>query len=226
MKPQLNKYAIAIMLLISISGYSQHSEVENIYFNSTTFTTIDLTSKKLVGTSYIKDKFLPGKISNQKMVYSMRYNAYLDKMEVELDNKAYYLPLSSNYSIAFESLNKIYQVLDYKEKELTSKGFFVVEYLGNEISLFLKEKIKLYEEVPAKLGFTPYEPPKLGRLNDKLYVGYKNNTAIELPNNKKDILKLFSTKSNEIESYAKKNNLGFKSKEDLIQIFRYYNTLK
>jgi len=216
---------MALILLFSISCYSQHSDIENIYFNAKTFTTIDLISKKLVGTSYINNEFLPASISNQKTVYSMRYNAYRDEMEVELDNKAYYLPLSSNYSITFDSLNKIYQVLDFKEKEETRKGFFVVVYLGDEISLFLKEKIKLYEEVPAKLGFTPYEPPKLGRVNDKLYVGYKNNTAIELPNKSKDILKLFSTKSHEIESYAKKNNLGFKNMEDLIQIFRYYNTL-
>ena len=225
MKQQLNNYMAAFLLLFSISSFSQHGDIEHIYFNSKTFTTIDLISKKLVGTSYINIEFLPGIISNQKTVYSMRYNAYRDKMEVELDNKTYYLPLSSNYSISFDSLNKIYQVLDYKEKDVTNKGYFVVVYLGDKISLFLKEKIKLYEEVPAKLGFTTYEPPKLARVNNELYVGYKNNIAIELPNRKKDILKLFSTKSDEIESYAKKNNLEFKNKEDLIQIFRYYNTL-
>ncbi len=78
--------------------------------------------------------------------------------------------------------------------------------------------------MPAKLGFTRYEPPKLGRLKDEIYIA-KNNEAIELPKKKKDILNFFSHKSKEIELFAKKNKLSFKKSEDLIKIINYYNTL-
>ncbi len=112
------------------------------------------------------------------------------------------------------------------KKKTTNKGFFVVQYIGTELSLFLKEKIKLYDEVPPKAGFSQYEPPKLGRVKDKLFIGYGDNTAIELPNKKKDVLKLFSSKNSKIQSYAKENKLGFKKEKDLIQILKYYNSLK
>lgn len=226
MKPQLNKYAIVLMLLIGISGFCQNSGSNEIFLNADNLIKIDLTSKELVGTYYINNEFVPGKISNQKAVYLMRYNAYKDVMEMELNNKRYYFPLSTNYSVTFESLNKTYQVLDYKEKEITKKGLFVVVFIGNEISLFLKEKIEFYEEVAAKTGYDKYVPPTLKRVDDKFYVVFKNNPAIALPNKKKEVISLFESKGSAIESYAKINNLGFKNKEDLIQIFKYYDTLK
>ncbi len=226
MKPQLNKYAIVLMLLIGVSGFCQNSSDNETLINENDLVTIDLTSKVLVGTSYIINEFIPGKISNQNRVYLMRYNAYKDLMEMELESKRYYIPLSTSYSVTFESLNKTYQVLDYKEKEITKKGLFVVVFLGNEISLFLKEKIVFFEEVVAKTGYDKYVPPTLKRVDDKFYVVFKNNTAIALPNKKKEVISLFESKGSAIESYAKINNLGFKNREDLIKIFKYYDTLK
>lgn len=226
MKLQLNKYAFALMLLIGISGFCQNSSNNEIFINANNLTTIDLISKELVGTYYINNEFVPGKISNQKAVYLMRYNAYKDVMEMELNNKRYYFPLSTNYSVNFESLNKTYQVLDYKEKELTKKGLFVVVFIGEEISLYLKEKIKFFEEVMPKTGYDKYKPPTLKRVDDEFYIGYKNSSAIEFPSKKKDILSLFASKTTEIEFFVNENKLGFKSAEDLIKIFRFYSTLK
>lgn len=225
-KYNFNYLLFSLLLLMSVTNYSQHSDVDHIYLNAKSLTSIDLTSKELVGNSYIEERFLPSDISNQETSYLIRYNAYRDEMEIELDGKPYYLPLTSYYSITFNLSNKTYQVLDFKEKKTTKKGFFVVMYLGTELSLFLKEKIKLYEEVPPKAGFSQYEPPKLGRVKDKLFIGYKDNTAIELPNKKKEIIKLFLHKSGEVQSYVKENKLRFKNKQDLIQILKYYNSLK
>lgn len=226
MKAQRSKYAILFMLLIGISGFCQTSSNNEIFINSDNLIKIDLISKDLVGTYYINNEFIPGKISNQKAVYLMRYNAFKDVMEMEINNKPYYFPLSANYSVTFESLNKTYQVLDYKEKEITKKGLFVVLFIGEEISLYLKEKIKYFEEVVPKTGYDKYIPPTLKRVDDEFYIGYKNSSAIALPNKKKDIISLFANKGNAIESYVKENNLGYKSKEDLIKIFRYYHSLK
>ncbi|MDO9039331.1 MAG: hypothetical protein Q7U59_13390, partial [Lutibacter sp.] len=88
------------------------------------------------------------------------------------------------------------------------------------------EKIKFYEEVKAKTGYDKYKPPTLKRVEDEFYIGYKNSSAKELPSKKKDILSLFASKANEMESYVNENKLGFKSEEDLIKIFSYYHTLK
>jgi hypothetical protein len=225
MKQQLNKHMVALLLLFSIYGYSQKTDSEQTLVHRTTVTSFDLRSKELVGSIYINEDFLPAKLSDSQDHYLIRYNAYQDEMEVQKNGNSYHLSKNLNYSINFEGINKIYQVYNYAEKNETIPGFFVVLYKGEKSSLLLKEKIKFYEEVKAKTGYDKFKPPTLKRVNDEFYIGYKNNLANELPSKKKAILNLFESKAGEIKSYAKNNNLRFKNKEDLIQIFRYYNTL-
>lgn len=200
MKPQPNKCAIALMLLISISGYCQKTDSEQTLVHRTSISSFDLRSKELVGSIYINEDFLPAKLSNSQDQYLIRYNAYQDEMEVEKNGKSYHLSKNLNYSINFEGINKTYQVYNYLGKKETIPGFFVVLYNGDNISLLIKEKIKFYEEVKSKTGYDKYKPPTLKRVNDEFYIGYKNSSAKELPSKKKDILSLFASKANEIES--------------------------
>lgn len=223
---RFNKYSVLMLLLYSISGYSQKTDSEQTLVHRTSITSFDLRSKELVGSIYINDNFLPAKLSDSQNNYLIRYDAYQDEMEVEKDGNSYHLSKNLNYTINFEGINKTYQVYNYLGKKETVPGFFVVLYSGDNISLLIKEKIKFYEEVKAKTGYDKYKPPTLKRVDDEIYIGYKNSSAKELPSKKNDILSLFASKANEMESYVNENKLGFKSEEDLIKIFSYYHTLK
>ncbi|MDP2067603.1 MAG: hypothetical protein Q8K04_01435 [Lutibacter sp.] len=226
MKPQLNNYAIAFMLFFSISGYCQKTDSEQTLVDRTSITTFDLRSKELVGSIYINEAFLPAKLSYSQDQYLIRYNAYQDEMEIEKNGNPYHLSKNLSYSIYFEGINKTYQVYNYLNNKETVPGFFVVLFNGDNISLLIKEKIKFYDEVKAKNGYDKYKPPTLKRVADEFYIGYKNKSAKEFPNKKKDILALFASKAEEIGTYMNANKLGFKNQEDLLQIFRYYDTLK
>jgi hypothetical protein len=226
MKPQLNNYAIAFMLFFSISGYCQKTDSEQTLVDRTSITTFDLRSKELVGSIYINEAFLPAKLSYSQDQYLIRYNAYQDEMEIEKNGNPYHLSKNLSYSIYFEGINKTYQVYNYLNNKETVPGFFVVLFNGDNISLLIKEKIKFYDEVKAKNGYDKYVPPTLKRVDDKFYVVFKNNPAIALPNKKKEVISLFESKGSAIESYAKINNLGFKNREDLIKICKYYDTLE
>ncbi|MGV8947071.1 MAG: hypothetical protein ACOH1N_11625 [Lutibacter sp.] len=193
--------------------------------HSSTVSSFDFRSKDLVGSLYINDKFLPAKTSDSNEIYLIRYNAYMDEMEGEKNNKPFHLIKTMGSTISFEGINKIYSVYNYEVKDKLTPGFFVVLTSGDNISLLLKEKVKFYEEVKAKTGYDKYIPPTLKRVSDEFYIGYKDNSAKELPSKKKELLNIFESKAGEIESYAKENKLGFKTEDDLIQIFKYYNTL-
>jgi len=218
--------AFLIMILVGISGYSQIPSSRELINNEQSVSTFDHRNKDLVGSNYIDQNFLSAKLNIDEIIYAMRYDAYQDEMEIEKDGNTFYLRKDFNYQITFLDKNKIYQVYNYEEKEKINKGFFVVLYNGDKISLLLQEKIKFYEEEEAKTGYDKYEPPKLKREKDKIFLGYKNNVTKELPKKKKDILKLFSSKSKVVELFIKENKLGFKKSEDLIKIFSYYNSLK
>lgn len=214
------------ILLSSIATYSQITSSQELLNDNRSISSFDYRSKDLVGSSYIDKDFLPAKLSVDGTIYSMRFDAYKDEMEVEKENNKFYLKHSFDYTVTFLGTNKVYQVYKYQEKDLDKTGFFVVLFNGDKVSLLLKEKIQFYEEVIAKTGYDKYKPPSLKRENDKLYIGYKNNVSKELPKKKNDILKLFSSKSKNIETFAKKNKLGFKKKEDLVKIFTHYSSLK
>ena len=99
-------------------------------------------------------------------------------------------------------------------------------FKNENIALLLKEKISYIPEIKAKTGYDKYQPPSLVRSKDILYIGYKNNTATELPKNKKEFYTLFAKNSENIKNYVKDKNLSIKDVEDLIKIFEFYNTLK
>jgi hypothetical protein len=215
-----------ILILAGISGYSQITSSQELINDTQSVSSFDYRNKDLVGSNYIDENFLSAKLNIDEIIYSMRYDAYQDEMEIEKDGNTFYLRKGFNYQITFLDKNKIYQVYNYQENEKLNNGFFVVLYNGDKVSLLLQEKIKFYEEKQAKTGYDKYEPPKLKREKDKMFIGYKNNAAKELPKKKKDILKLFSSKSKIMELFAKENKLGFKKPEDLVKIFSYYNSLK
>jgi hypothetical protein len=224
MKLKQRNFYFLSMLLISIISYGQ-SESEQILKHSVSVTSIDLRSKEVVGSAYVNDNLMPATLQNENIAYPMRYNAYEDEMEFEREGKFYNLNKVLNQEIIFVGSNKTYKVFFDTDNGTTNLSYFVVLLQGDKISLLNKEKIKFFEAVKPKTGYDKYKPPTLKRVNDKLYIGYKNSTTTELPRKKKDILKLFSSKAGEIETYAKENKLGYKNTEDLIQIFSYFNTL-
>jgi hypothetical protein len=227
MKHLLKNSFIAIILLFSTVTFSQNDvtneEISNHYGMMRLF---DSRSKELVGTSYIQEDYFPAKFTNDETIFSVKYDAYQDEMEVSKDGKYYYLKKQFNFPVTFIGVNNsVYQVFDYDDNGSEKKGFFVMLYKGNKISLLLKQRIVLIAEVKARTGYDKYQPPTLVRSKDKLYIGYKNNTTSILPKKKSEFFTLFSNNAKAIEKYAKSNKLSIKNNDDLIKIFTYYNSL-
>ena len=223
---KIKKWTLAFLLvLITGTGFSQKVLIENDDLNTSLITSFDSRPKNLVGTSYLDEVYRQAVYTMDDKVYRMRYDAYVDEMEVQINDKPHYVTKILGGTVSFIESSKMYKVYTYTEKKLKKTGFFVMLSNGPEISLLLKEKIKFYKEVPQNLGFVEYQPPTLKRAKDEIYVGFKNNSTMLLPKKKKDILKMFSSKSKQVESFVKKNKLSFKSQADLIEIFGYYNSL-
>jgi len=215
-----------MFLFIGYSGFSQERATEDILIHKTSVRSFDFRSKNLVGTTYINNDFLPAKMQEDDKIYSLRFNAYFDEMEVLKNNEEFSLQKRFNRPITFLGSNKIYQVFEYNHQGKETKGYFVVLMKGEKINLLLQEKIKYIAEVEPKTGYDKYKPPSLIRTKDKFFIAFKNNTTKEIPRKKKDFLSLFSSKSKDVENYMKKNKLSFKNADDLVKIFNYYDSLK
>lgn len=221
----MKNYFIIGLLFACFTSFKQVVGIKKqlaINSNNTLVKTTNLQSKD--STGYINDLFLPAKVNNSKKIFNIRYNAYKDQMEIEENDAIYFLPKNIGFTINFLNIGKVYQV--FRDSLKNKKSYFVLLFKGNKLSLLLKERIDIQTRFVARKGYVGYLPPTFKHIKGKLYVGYKNNTSQELPKKKKDILKFFSSKSKEIELFAKNNNYRFKKQKDLIELFKFYNSLK
>ena len=222
----IKQFLPLFIFLFSLSSFGQQDPkrmydpkkiLDYLYSNST----LTLKPSEIEGTMYITPDYVPARFMEDGVVYSVKYNAYTDEFEIRDKGVLKYLPKISEYDIVLVNTGKKYQIYKYNNKP----SFFVVASEGENVNLLLKEKVKFNKEVKAKSSYVKAKPANFSRENDELFIGYKNYNATPFPKKKKDILKLFGAKANEVKEYAKLNKYSFKKVPDLIQIFEYYNSL-
>lgn len=217
--------AIIALMLVSQLSFSQRTPAEALFQIIGSMTTLESPDDKVVGSPYVDSEFSYAQFSDYDKDFLMRYNAYKDFMEVKIKDSVFVLPKNLNYEIKFKYPEKTYKLFQYTSDERVKTGLFVVVKEMATNSLLRKETVEIAPEHLPKNGFDPYKPASYKRISDTFYVGYKNNTADELPSNKKEILALFGEKSQLVEGQAKKMKWNFKRSDDLIEIFNYYYSL-
>jgi hypothetical protein len=214
------------MMVMSFALSAQKVLIENDDANHTILKSFDLRSSELQGTPYLNENFLPAKINDIDKLFSMRYDAYTDAMEIEMEGQYYHLPTDADFTIVFTGLDKTYTLNSYEGEKGPERGYFVLAQEGERVSLLIKERVKYHKEVPQNLGFVEYQPPRLKRAADELYFGFPNKSAKKVPRKKREVLKLFGENASLMSDYAKSMQLGFKSPEDLKKLIAYYDTLR
>lgn len=226
-----NIIAVVFLFFWGLTSNGQLSEGEktmtsaNLHDFSTLLSTKDLRDKDVKGNVYINTEFSPAKLSNNKTIYSANYNAYQDQIVISANGKRFTVAKSYDNTVTFLNDNKVYKAYDFKVHGEDKTGFFVILTSQKELNLLRKERIKYYEEKEAHSGYDSYVPPTFKREEDKLFLGFKNHSAKEIPNKKKHIFKLFKNKEKKIEDYAKDHKLNPKKENDLIKLVLYYNML-
>jgi hypothetical protein len=187
---------------------------------------LDLT--KVKGSPYANENFLPGQIlfkeKNIKIDTTLRSNVFSDEFEVKEDVQ------SENISALIKSndlevflANKHYILRPFVEKGIEKEGYFNVISEGKGLGIY-ERKTKVFKEgKKAADSFHIDFPPSFTDESELFYD--KNGLMLVYPQNKKDLLILFSDHEKELTSFIKKTKINTKSNEDLIKIIDYYNSL-
>ena len=178
------------------------------------------------GSEYLDENFLNGEILTMNSEHfkdiPMRYNVYLDNVEVRLPNGTI-CNLSEPDKIFQILVNK--QVIVYTEylsPEGKKSGFLFVLYDG--ASKLYRRYYKTFNEGRPTNGITPEIPPKIADKPLEYYIRAKDGTT-SFCNSKKDLLSVMSNAISEIEDYLKKEKLRLNREDDLIKVVSYYDTL-
>jgi len=181
------------------------------------------------GTIYLNEQWFPGVIKLKFYdepinVDKLRINVFNNEVELQVDGK---IKVVGAHEIIYCSINEGYRkryfvsTMEYPvETNLT--GFFEVLY-----------------DAPTSLLAHYYTAIKKADYNVALDVGSKNDEILIKENyyvvkenaplikvdKRKDVLKICSDFASQMKSFIKNNNLKTSNSKDLVEIFKYYNTL-
>lgn len=186
--------------------------------------------KNAIGSPYINENYQWVKIINfPDKSFEGRFNAYNNEMEIKIsaNQEPIALDIANNdYEVHFINENKIYKTFDYKlNRGITKRGFLIVVFSEDNVSLLKEEVIKFYDIIPASTSYDQDKPAKFRREDDNYYLKLKSGRIVYLPLKDKEIAKAFPEHSKEIMAFVKKNKLKTKKEEDLIKVANFIGSL-
>ncbi len=181
-------------------------------------TDFEKTKPNVVGTPYYNVNFLSADVGDSKERASIRYDAYLDKVEVLVNEKVYEIP-KNDETPTFKFNNSAITLVYLKEEN----GFFF-RLVNGQNQLLRKEKIKLHEVKTSvepnsliKEGYIKYEKTK------PTYYIKKGEELFLVPKNTKELINHFPERKADLESFIKSNDIKIKQEESLIKLVQYLN---
>jgi len=157
----------------------------------------------------------------ETMYFNGRFNV-LDEA-IELKNKSGIRSIrASGVSAAMVGDRFFISVKKDKIKKQESDSFFEILSMGN-INLYMKHFLDTRMSGTNTLT-SAYNGSKEYFIAEDLYYHTEDQLCQKLPS-RKNTMNLFGEKKMEVKKFISTNNLKFKSKQDLIRIFDFYNSL-
>lgn len=180
------------------------------------------------GSPYVNEEYLPVKVNGQDIIYSGRYNAYSDEMEImtmESDSPIA-LDLRIDYTVTFVNNNKTYKTVSHPNpKGKMVKGFLVHVHSTENFNLFKKENVKFQDKIPAKSSYQSEKPAKFIKDDDVYYLQFKNGEVKMIPNKRKEIHEIFRDKHSELKDFIKEEKIDSDDKDDLIKLINHVESI-
>lgn len=177
--------------------------------------------KNIEGSPFLDDWQLSDILLKNGDVISgimLRYNVLTDQMLFQSNNNAYVIGAPENI-LEIKLPNRIFAYKYFLKSRKIEKGFFEI-ILSGKVGLAIKYQSKVISSnYNVALG--------VGNKNDtlinqeKLYLD-KEGQIIQL-NKEKVLFEVLNDKYKEVSDFIEKENLSYKSKEDMIKLLTFYN---
>lgn len=180
-------------------------------------------SQAATGSMFTNEKYMPAKVTNNDKVVLARYNAYADNFEISdpTAGTTSILRMESGVVVTFNSTGEAYTLEQYKtNKDEVKTGYLNIISDKPNVKIFKRERVFLQPESFPASSYQTYKPAHYKKLDDEFYIKVKDQDAIFFAS-KKDISKIFPSKSKEVLEFIKKNKLDLEKEADLQQLGVY-----
>lgn len=203
--------------------YSQKILDLSVYRDFKGWIDLNPTSLRVIeGSPFFNDNWLKSNLklaNNEYLIDSLKYDIYSENLLFKYKGIEYYISDKKDL-VSFTIDNS--KFIQFASSNDNTKSFFEILNDDNKLLLVKKHKCNIIEGKKSD-GILPEVKDKY-RLTYDYYTILNNTTAQFFKNKKSNLLKLMSDHKDEIEKYINENNLKMKNEEDLIKVFKYYNT--
>ena len=221
-----------IILLALFVPYFYHSQIktELEVFGNSRGSVFDVTNQNIKsysgidGSPYLDEFFHPISIDGyNKTLPAVRYNAYEDEMEFEINGKTNYIVKNQNVKINFPDNNKTYVLTRYQLEDKEINGYLVILVNEGKYKLYKKETVELLVNQNNKnIPYLNEKPPVYERNKDIFLILY-NGKFYKVQKNWKEIAKELSVDNSKLNDFIKKNKISVKDEGDLIRLVEFLN---
>jgi hypothetical protein len=213
MKRKLNLILSALSLIaITVSAQAQVTNAQGV-------------AVEVKGTPYLNEAYVDGTIlfANNDRKAPIRYNAYKDVIEFQMDGQARALDASSTIKRVTFGENT-FVVEKYKDdKDVTRYGYFTLLDSG-KASLYSKKVMKFTPSMKGRALDGSDQPAEFRRGPDAFYFKLASGDMTEI-NSIKSMIAAFPDKKDELSAFAKKEKISPRDEEELKKLIEYYNSL-
>ncbi len=153
----------------------------------------------------------------------LKYNIYTDALEHKQGGKLYEVIKTPSTHVRIN--DDYYYYCGFKtQKGIRKNGYYILVELNEQYRIYKKYELNITE--PKEMDPTTGSSTTGKIKTTTTYYLEENETILELPMNKKDLLSSFSDKEEELKTYIKKEKIRLKKEEDLMRLVAKYNSLK
>jgi hypothetical protein len=211
MKRKLN-LILGLLSLIAITAAAQVTNPQG-------------TAVTVKGSPYLDEAYTEGTIlfANNNRKAPIRYNAYKDVIEFQVDGQARALDASSTIKrVSFGETTFV--VEKYKDdKDVTRYGYFTLLDSG-KVSLYSKKVMKFTPAMKGRALDGSDQPAEFRRAPDEFYFKLPGG-EMKPVESVKSMIAAFPDKKSELSAFAKKEKISPRDAEELKQLVEYYNSL-
>lgn len=171
------------------------------------------------GIPYYSAGFVRAKVGDTSSYVPVRYNTFLDTVEILADNNVYEIPREESYpKFTFEGTNEKLVLVNSHDDYA---GYFF-EIASGKNRLLKKITTKFHDAVPAPNSMISGTPAKFETLKP-IYFIKTENALVKIPKNTKDLATSFPDKKDALNDFLKTNKIKLNNEADLIKLTQFLN---
>lgn len=180
------------------------------------------------GSPYLEDNLIGGVVkfnSGDSLNHFMRYNLYSDEIEYLDDGQLFTILKPQMKKLEYIHLNG--NTIVYKEYYIRKQAEtgYLLRLVKDRYSLYKRLRVEFQDAVPAKTSLHEPTPAHFVAKNVQWFYSLNGKPISFFKADNKWLREIGLSYYDVLKSFVKKEHLKLRKEEDLITLFKYYNSL-